>query len=108
MFLYLALASLTALDHRFMNQFITEHRSIFSLTKKSRNNVSVSSTHITEWQIKYDTIYQSLSLLLRYLWAIIVGHCFLDIYVQIRAVHSSECIYLHCCFTLKLNTDKME
>ena len=50
LFLYLALASLTSINHLFKNQFITEHRDTFSLTKKSRDNVSVSSTHITEWQ----------------------------------------------------------
>ena len=46
--LFLALASLTTLDHLFLNQFITEHRNTFSLTKKktSRDNVSVSFTHI--------------------------------------------------------------
>ena len=57
MFLFLALASLTTLNHLFMNKFITENRDTFTLTKTSRDNVSVSFTHITEWQIKDDTIY---------------------------------------------------
>ena len=39
---------------------------------------------------------------------IIVGHCLSDIYGQVIVVHTSECIHLHCCFTLQLNTDKME
>ena len=39
---------------------------------------------------------------------IIVGHCLSDIYGQVIVVHPSECIHLHCCFTLQLNTDKME
>ena len=39
---------------------------------------------------------------------IIVGHCLSDIYGQVIVVHFSECINLHCCFTLQLNTDKME
>ena len=56
MFLFLALANPIALNHLFLNQFITEHRDTFSLTKKSRDNVSLSFTHITEWQIKEDTI----------------------------------------------------
>ena len=34
MLLILALASLTTLNHLFLNQFITEHRDIFSSTKK--------------------------------------------------------------------------
>ena len=55
MLLFLALASLTTVNHLFRNQFITEHRDTFSLTKKI--NVSVSFIHITEWQIKDDTIY---------------------------------------------------
>lgn len=38
---------------------------------------------------------------------IIVGHCFSDINGQIIVVHPSECIHLHCCFTLQLNTDKV-
>ena len=50
MLLFLALASLTTINHLFLNQFITEHRNTFSLTKKtSRDNVSLSFTHITEW-----------------------------------------------------------
>ena len=57
MLLFLALASLTILNHLFLNQFITEHRNTFS----SRDNVSVSFTHITEWQIKDDTIYEGVS-----------------------------------------------
>ena len=52
MFLFHALASLTTLNHLFMNKFITENRDTFTLTK-----VSVSFTHITECQIKDDTIY---------------------------------------------------
>ena len=48
MFLFLIVASLTTLNHLFLNQFITEHRNTFSLTKTSRDNVSVSFTHITE------------------------------------------------------------
>ena len=38
-------------------QFITEHRDTFSSTKTSRDNVSVSFTHITECQIKDDNHY---------------------------------------------------
>ena len=38
----------------------------------------------------------------------IVGHCLSDIYGQAIVVHPSECIQLHCCFTLQLNTDEME
>ena len=34
MLLFLALASLTTINHLFLNQFITEHRNTFSLTKK--------------------------------------------------------------------------
>ena len=50
-----------------------------------------------------------------------VGHCFSDIYGQIIVCHGlsdiygqvivvcpSECIHLHCCFILQVNTDKME
>ena len=33
MLLFLALASLTTINHLFLNQFITEHRNTFSLTK---------------------------------------------------------------------------
>ena len=33
MLLFLALASLTTIIHLFLNQFITEHRNTFSLTK---------------------------------------------------------------------------
>ena len=33
MLLFLALASLTTINHLFLNQFITEHRNAFSLTK---------------------------------------------------------------------------
>ena len=57
MLLFLALASLTTFNHLFLNQFITERRNTFSLTKTSRDNVSVSFTHIAELQIKDDTIY---------------------------------------------------
>ena len=73
MLLFLALASLTTLNHLFLNQFITEHTDTFSLTKTSRYNVSVSVsfTHITEWQIKDDN----------------VGHCFSDIHGQIIVCH---------------------
>ena len=39
---------------------------------------------------------------------IIVGNCFSDICGQIIVMHSSECIHLHFCFTLQINTDKME
>ena len=39
---------------------------------------------------------------------IIVDHYFSDIYGQIIGVNLSECIHLHCCFTLQLNTDKIE
>ena len=39
---------------------------------------------------------------------IIVGHILSDIYVQVIVFHPSKCIHLHCCFTLRLNTDKME
>ena len=42
MILSLALASLTTLNHLFLNQFTAEHRDTFSLTKKIRDNVSVS------------------------------------------------------------------
>ena len=74
MLLFLALGSLTTLNHLFLNQFITEHRDTFSLTKKSRGNASMSFTHITEWQIKDDN----------------VGHCFSDIYWQIIAGQSFQ------------------
>ena len=53
--LFLALASLTTLNHLFMNQFIMEHKEVGQ--KKSRDNVSVNFTHITEWKIKDDTMY---------------------------------------------------
>ena len=33
MLLFLALASMTTINHLFLNQFITEHRNTFSLTK---------------------------------------------------------------------------
>ena len=39
---------------------------------------------------------------------IIVGLCLSDIYGQVIVVHPSECIHLHCCFTLQLNAHKME
>ena len=55
--LFLALASLTTLNHLFMNQFIMEHRDTFSLTNKIKENVSVSFTHIPEWQIKDGTVH---------------------------------------------------
>ena len=57
MLLFLAFTSLTALNHLFLNQFITEHRDTFSSTKTSRDNVSVGFTDIKECQIKDDTIY---------------------------------------------------
>ena len=50
MLLFLALTGLTTINHLFVNQFIKEHRNTFSLTKKtSRDNVSVSFNHVTEW-----------------------------------------------------------
>ena len=73
MLLFLAFASLTTLNHLFFIQFITAHRDTFSSTKTSRDNVSVSFTHLTECQIKDDTIK--------------VGHCFSDIYGQIVFGH---------------------
>ena len=56
MLLFLALASLTTLNHLFLDQFITEHTDTSSLTKISRDNVSVSFTDITKWQIKDDNV----------------------------------------------------
>ena len=37
MLLFLAIAGLTTINHLFLNQFITEHRNTFSLTKKKKN-----------------------------------------------------------------------
>ena len=54
---FLALVSLSTLSLLFFNQFITEHRDTFSSTKTSMDKALVSFTHITEWQIKDDTIY---------------------------------------------------
>ena len=39
---------------------------------------------------------------------IVVGNCLSDIYGQVIVVYPSECIHLHYCFTLQVNTDKME
>ena len=105
MLLFLALASLTTLNHLFLNQFITEHTDTFSLTKTSRYNVWVSFTHITVWQIKDDNVGHCFSDIHG---QIILGHCLSDIYGQVIVVHPSECIHVHCCFTLQLNTDNME
>ena len=55
--LFLVLASLTTLNHLFLNKFITEHRDTFRSTKISWDNVSVCFNHLTERQIKDDTIY---------------------------------------------------
>ena len=108
MLLFLALASLTTLNHVFLNQFITKHRDTFSSTKISRDDVSVSFTHITECHIKDDTIYYCWLLLLRYLWANYSWSLPLDIYGQVIVVYPTECIRLHCCFTLQVNTDALE
>ena len=40
MLLFLALASLTTINHLFLNQFITEHRNTFSLTKNIKGQCS--------------------------------------------------------------------
>ena len=48
MLLFLALASLTTLNHLFLKQFITEHTDTFSSTKTSRDKVAARFTHITE------------------------------------------------------------
>ena len=37
-----------------------------------------------------------------------VGYFFSDIYGQIIVVHPSECIHLHCCFTLQQKTDNLK
>ena len=108
MLLSLALVSLTTLNHLFLNQFITEHRNTFSLTTTSRDFVSVSFTHITEWQIKM-TLYINVGHCFSDIyWQIIVGHRYSDIYGQVIVDRISECIHLHCCFTLQLINDKME
>ena len=39
MLLFLALASLTTLNHLFLNQIITEHRDIFNSTKKHQGTM---------------------------------------------------------------------
>ena len=76
--LFLALASLTALKHLFLNHFIMKHRDTLSLTKNI--NVSFGFTYMAEWQIKDDTY-------------INVGHCFSDIYGQIIVGHCLSDIY---------------
>ena len=93
MLLYLAVDSLTTHNHLLTNKFIMEHRDTFSLTKKSRDNVSVSFTHKIEFQVKM-TLY------------INVSHCFSYIYGQLLVVHPSEWILPHCCSSLQLNTEK--
>ena len=40
MLLFLALASLTTINHLFLNHFITEHRNSFSLTKNIKGQCS--------------------------------------------------------------------
>ena len=94
MLLFLALASLTTLYHFFFNQFITEHRNTFSLT------INIKGQCFGEFypHNRMANIYGQ----------IIVGHCLSDIYWQVIAAHPSQCIHLHRCFTLPLNTDKME
>ena len=62
----------------------------FSLTKKARDNVSVSFTHITAW-LKNMTLY------------INVGHCFSDVNGQIIVGHCFSDIYGHMIHYLKFD-----
>ena len=57
LFLFLALASLTSLNHLFMNQFITEHRDTFSLTKEIKGQCFGEFYPHNRMAIKDDTIY---------------------------------------------------
>ena len=66
----------------------------------------MSFTHITEWQIKDDININVGHCFSDIYGQIIVGHCLSDIYGQVIVVYPSECILLHCCFTLQLKLIK--
>ena len=97
MLLFLALASLTTFNHLFMNQFITEQRDTFNLTKIIKEQCLTHRMANKRWHF---------ILMLVFYGQIISGHSFPDIYGQIIVAHPSECIHLHCYFTLQLNIDK--
>ena len=110
MFLFLALASLITLNHIFLNQFITEHRDTFKVRQKNIKEQCFGQFHSHNRMPKSKLVlYFNVDHCFSDTYGhIVVGHCLSDIYGQVIVVYPSECIHLHCCFTLQVNTDKME